>query len=56
MMMVSCIAIGTIFLYTLTRVWFIINVRDWRDELADKGDAGKVEMRTRRKVGSKPID
>ena len=59
-MTASGIILGVFVLYALLRVWFIINVRDWRDELAAreaKGDAAvTVEMQTDRQIAPKPAD
>ena len=47
-------------IYALLRVWFILNVRDWRDELAAreaKGDgSGQIEMQTDRQIAPKPME
>ena len=54
--MASSMIIGTMFFYILTRIWFIINVRDWRDELGARGEAGEVEMQTDRQIAPKPME
>ena len=56
-MMAGSMIIGAMFFYILTRLWFIINVRDWRDELAAKANsADEIEMQTDRQVVPKPVN
>ena len=56
--MASTMIIVVMFFYILTRIWFIINVRDWRDELqlANRALGGEVEMQTDRQIAPKPME